>query len=55
MVNFFWKKWDLNHFQRPFKLESPLGGFNNKRHPFHQGGDWGNREEKINDLVKRMI
>jgi large subunit ribosomal protein L7e len=39
----------------PFKLNSPKGGFANKRHPFNQGGDWGNREKFINDLVRRMI
>jgi large subunit ribosomal protein L7e len=46
---------EVNNFLWPFKLCSPHGGFNNKRHPFHQGGDWGNREELINDLVRRMI
>jgi len=45
----------VNSFLWPFKLTSPRDGFNNKRHPFHQGGDWGNREDKINDLVQRMI
>lgn len=46
---------EANNFLWPFKLNSPNGGFNNKRHPFHQGGDWGNREEYINQLVRRMI
>jgi len=45
----------VNNFLWPFKLESPKGGFSNKRHPYHQGGDWGNREEKINELVRRML
>jgi len=44
-----------NSFLWTFKLSSPKDGFSNKRHPFHQGGDWGNREEKINELVQRMI
>jgi len=44
-----------NNFLWSFKLESPKGGFNNKRHPFQQGGDWGNREEEINQLAKRML
>jgi large subunit ribosomal protein L7e len=44
-----------NNFLWPFKLTSPNGGFKNKRHPFHKGGDWGNREEYINQLVRRMI
>jgi large subunit ribosomal protein L7e len=46
---------EVNSFLWTFKLTSPRDGFNNKRHPFHQGGDWGNREDKINDLVQRMI
>jgi large subunit ribosomal protein L7e len=46
---------EANSFMWYFKLNSPKGGFNNKRHPFQTGGDWGNREELINDLVQRMI
>jgi len=46
---------EANNFLWSFKLSSPKGGFNNKRHPFQQGGDWGNREEAINQLVKRML
>jgi len=46
---------EANNFLWSFKLTSPKGGFNNKRHPFQQGGDWGNREEAINQLVRRMI
>jgi large subunit ribosomal protein L7e len=46
---------EANAFLWTFKLSSPSDGFSNKRHPFHQGGDWGNREEKINELVQRMI
>jgi len=46
---------EANNFLWTFKLTSPKGGFNNKRHPFQQGGDWGNREEEINGLVKRML
>jgi len=44
-----------NNFLWSFKLSSPKGGFNNKRHPFQQGGDWGNREEAINTLVQNML
>jgi len=44
-----------NNFLWYFKLGSPKGGFNNKRHPFQHGGDWGNREEEINNLVERML
>jgi large subunit ribosomal protein L7e len=39
----------------PFKLNSPKGGYREKRHPYNQGGDWGNREQAINEFVRRMI
>jgi len=40
----------------PFKLSAPRGGFTCKRHGYGEmkGGDWGNREENINELVSRM-
>jgi len=44
-----------NNFLWSFKLNSPKGGFNNKRHPYQKGGDWGNRDEEINALVRRML
>lgn len=44
-----------NNFLWPFKLSSPNGGFEKKRHPFQNGGAWGNREELINKLVARMM
>jgi large subunit ribosomal protein L7e len=44
-----------NNFLWPFKLRNPKGGFISKRHPYYAGGDWGNREERISDLVHRMI
>jgi len=45
-----------NNFLWPFKLCSPLGGFELKRHSFAQGyGAYGDREELINALVARMI
>merc|ERR1712113_786747 len=39
-----------NNFLWTFKLDSPRGGFVCKRHGFNEmrGGDWGNREEMIN-------
>ena len=46
---------EANNFLWPFKLSSPLRGFEKKRHPFQRGGVWGNREEKINELVARMM
>ena len=46
---------ESNNFLWPFKLSSPLRGFDKKRHPFQNGGAWGNREELINELVSRMM
>merc|ERR1711998_251852 len=47
---------EANHFLWPFKLCSPLGGFEVKRHAFAQGyGAFGNREELINGLVRKMM
>lgn len=43
-----------NKFLFPFKLSSPLGGFNAKVKHFIEGGDHGNREEEINQLIRRM-
>merc|ERR1711972_296244 len=45
-----------NNFLWPFKLSAPRGGFQVKRHGYCEmkGGDWGNREEQINELISRM-
>jgi len=43
-----------NNFLWPFKLSSPLGGYKKKGKHFTEGGDFGNREEKINDFVRSM-
>ncbi|EER07660.1 60S ribosomal protein L7, putative [Perkinsus marinus ATCC 50983] len=47
---------EANNFLWPFKLSSPKGGFIRKRHGFNElrGGDWGNREQFMNNLIKRM-
>jgi len=45
---------EANNFLWPFKLSSPLGGFTKKRIHFAEGGDAGNREELINELIQRM-
>eukprot|EP00008_Paramoeba_atlantica_P009772 CAMPEP_0201474956 /NCGR_PEP_ID=MMETSP0151_2-20130828/434_1 /ASSEMBLY_ACC=CAM_ASM_000257 /TAXON_ID=200890 /ORGANISM="Paramoeba atlantica, Strain 621/1 / CCAP 1560/9" /LENGTH=185 /DNA_ID=CAMNT_0047854923 /DNA_START=308 /DNA_END=865 /DNA_ORIENTATION=- len=45
----------VNKFLMPFKLSSPNGGFTKKLVHFQEGGDAGNREDKINALVHRMI
>lgn len=40
----------------PFKLTKPKEGTLKKnRQPFLKEGDWGNRYNKINDLLKEMI
>lgn len=46
---------EANNFLWPFKLRGPRGGFAAKRHPFQRRGDWGNREEYINQLVTKML
>lgn len=46
---------EANNFLWPFKLNSPKKGFEKKRHPYHNNGAWGNREEKINELIHRML
>ena len=48
---------EVNNFLWTFKLRCPKGGFVCKRHGFSEfrSGDWGNREEYINELVQRMI
>lgn len=44
-----------NNFLWPFRLSNPNGGFRTRKF-FHfiQGGDTGNREQFINNLVKQM-
>jgi len=45
---------EANNFLWPFKLSSPLGGFEDKGKHYSEGGDAGNREEDINKLIRRM-
>jgi len=45
-----------NNFLWPFKLSSPTGGFHKRKFiHFIEGGDTGDRETKINTLVRQMI
>lgn len=46
---------EASNFLWPFKLSSPLGGYKNKLIHYNEGGDAGNRAERIGDLVNRMI
>ena len=44
-----------SNFLWPFKLSNPTGGFHRRKFKhFVEGGDLGNREEKINALVQQM-
>lgn len=44
----------VSNFLWPFKLSAPRGGLAKKRLHYIEGGQHGNREEFINNLVKRM-
>jgi len=44
----------VTNFLWPFKLSSPNGGYNKKTIHFIEGGDFGNREDKINEFIRRM-
>jgi len=44
-----------NNFLWHFKLNTPNGGWRKKNNHFVDGGDYGEREEKINELLRRMI
>jgi large subunit ribosomal protein L7e len=45
---------EVNKFLWPFKLSAPTGGFEGVTNHFNEGGAAGNREDKINALVRRM-
>ena len=44
-----------NNFLWPFKVQSPRGGFRNKKIHYNQGGDAGNRADLINALIARCL
>lgn len=44
-----------NNFIWHFKLNNARGGWRKKSNHFTEGGDFGNREELVNRLLKRMI
>ncbi|VDK47005.1 unnamed protein product [Anisakis simplex] len=43
------------NFLWPFKLNNPNGGWSKKTNHFVEGGDFGNREDQINNLLRRMV
>ena len=45
---------EANNFLWPFMLSSPKGGLSRKRLHFMEGGQAGNREHFINNLVRSM-
>jgi large subunit ribosomal protein L7e len=45
---------EANNFLWPFKLSAPLGGLTKKRNHYVEHGDAGNREAKLNNLVRQM-
>jgi len=45
---------EANNFLWPFKLSAPLGGLTKKRNHYVEHGDAGNREAKLNNLIRRM-
>ncbi|XP_059637803.1 large ribosomal subunit protein uL30y-like isoform X2 [Cornus florida] len=45
---------EANNFLWPFKLKAPLGGLKKKRNHYVEGGYAGNREDYINELIRRM-
>lgn len=44
-----------SNFLWPFKLNTPTGGWRKKNNHFVDGGDFGNRELKINNLLRNMV
>jgi len=46
---------EVTQFLHPFKLTPPKGGFKRIKKHFLKNGDYGNRAEKINTLVRKML
>jgi len=44
-----------SNFLWPFKLNTPTGGWVKKTNHYVEGGDFGNRENKVNVLLRKMI
>lgn len=50
--NYIYKK---NPFFLIFQLNTPNGGWRKKTNHYVEGGDFGNREDKINEILRRMV
>merc|ERR1712216_857337 len=46
---------ECTKFLWPFKMNNQCGGKSRIRNHFVEGGDAGNREEYVNDLIKKML
>merc|ERR1719197_1965988 len=46
---------ECTKFLWPFKMNNPAGGLSRIRNHFTEGGDCGNREEYVNELIRRML
>ena len=46
---------EATNFLWPFKLNNPTGGWVKKGNHFIEGGDYGNREDELNKLLRRMV
>jgi large subunit ribosomal protein L7e len=46
---------EANNFLWTFKLNAPVGGLEKKLRGFTDGGQSGNRETKINELIQKML
>jgi len=44
-----------SNFLWPFKLNTPNGGWRKKNNHYVEGGDFGNRENQVNVLLRRMV
>ncbi len=45
---------EANNFLWPFKLSCPSGGLKKKCNHYIESGDAGNREDKLNNLIRQM-
>jgi large subunit ribosomal protein L7e len=46
---------EVSKFLWPFKMNNACGGKSRLRNHFIEGGDCGNREEYINELIRKML